>query len=48
MTPTLQGRWQTRVLLLGTVGLVLSLIYGAIVGAIYRPAAAGAGRKIRA
>jgi hypothetical protein len=37
MTPTLPGRWQTRVLLLGTVGLVLSLIYGAIVGDLGTP-----------
>ena len=37
MTPTLPGRWQTRVLLLGTVGLILSLIYGAIVGDLGTP-----------
>ena len=26
MTPTLLGRWQTRLLLLGTVGLIVTLI----------------------
>ena len=39
MTPTLPGRWQTRVLLLSTVGLALSLIYGAIVGDLRTPLA---------
>jgi hypothetical protein len=39
MTPTLPGRWQTRVLLLGAVGLVLSLIFGAIVGDLRTPLA---------
>ena len=39
MTPTLPGRWQTRLLLLGTVGLVLSLIFGAIVGDLRTPLA---------
>jgi hypothetical protein len=39
MTPTLPGRWQTRVLLLGTIGVVLSLIYGAIVGDLRTPVA---------
>ena len=28
MTPTLLGRWQTRLFLLGTVGLLLTLIFG--------------------
>jgi hypothetical protein len=28
MTPTLVGRWQTRILLLGTVGLIVTLIFG--------------------
>ncbi len=30
MIPTLSGRWQTRLLLLGTVGLVITLIFGLI------------------
>jgi hypothetical protein len=29
MTPTLPGRWQIRIFLLPTVGLVISLIAGA-------------------
>ena len=28
MTPTLFGRWQTRLLLLGTVGLIITLPFG--------------------
>jgi hypothetical protein len=31
MTPTLLGRWQIRLFLLGTVGLVISLVLGLIV-----------------
>lgn len=27
MTPTLLGRWQTRLLLMGTVGLILTIIF---------------------
>lgn len=30
MTPTLMGRWQTRLLLLGTIGLAVTLIFGRI------------------
>ena len=32
MTPTLVGRWQTRVLLLATVGLLVTLPFGAVAG----------------
>ncbi len=33
MTPTLLGRWQTRLLLMGTVGLLLTLIFcGGLLG----------------
>lgn len=28
MTPTLMGRWQTRLFLLGSVGLLITLIFG--------------------
>ncbi len=28
MTPTLAGRWQTRLLLLGTAGVVITLLFG--------------------
>ena len=30
MTPTLYGRWQTRLFLLGTVGLVVTFIFGSL------------------
>ena len=30
MTPTLMGRWQTRFLLFGTVGVLVTLIFGRI------------------
>ena len=39
MTPTFIGRWQTRLLLLGTVGLVLCLVYGAIADDMRTPLA---------
>ena len=29
MTPTLDGRWQSRIFILGTVGLIITLLYGA-------------------
>ena len=32
MTPTLAGRWQTRLLLLGTAGVIVTLIFGWIYG----------------
>jgi hypothetical protein len=28
MTPTLRGRWQTRLFLLGTVGVLITLLFG--------------------
>ncbi|MGB0384357.1 MAG: hypothetical protein ACPGWR_05990 [Ardenticatenaceae bacterium] len=31
MTPTLMGRWQTRLLLLGTIGLGVTLVFGRVV-----------------
>ena len=31
MTPTLVGRWQTRLFLLGTIGLAVTLIFGRFV-----------------
>ena len=31
MTPTLMGRWQTRLILLGTIGLAVTLIFGRLV-----------------
>jgi hypothetical protein len=39
MTPTLRGRWQTRLLLLGTVGLVATLIVGLALGDLLTPLA---------
>jgi hypothetical protein len=39
MTPTLRGRWQTRLLLLGTVGLVATLIVGFVLGDLLTPLA---------
>jgi len=39
MTPTLMGRWQTRVLLLWTVGLVISLVFGLLVRDLVTPLA---------
>ena len=30
MTPTLQGRWQTRFYLLSTLGVLISLLFGAL------------------
>ena len=39
MTPTLLGRWQTRLLLLGTVGLIVTLIFGRIFGDMLTPLA---------
>jgi hypothetical protein len=35
MTPTLMGRWQTRLLLLGTSGLIISALFGVIFGLIF-------------
>lgn len=32
MTPTLLGRWQTRLFLLGTVGLIVTLLFGMFIG----------------
>ena len=32
MTPTLLGRWETRLLLLGTIGLVITLFFGRLYG----------------
>lgn len=32
MTPTLMGRWQTRTLLLGTVGLLITLLFVLLYG----------------
>lgn len=37
MTPTLVGRWQTRALLLGTTGLLLSLGFGRLFGDLVTP-----------
>ena len=31
MTPTLLGRWETRLLLLGTIGIIITLIIGLVV-----------------
>jgi hypothetical protein len=39
MTPTLLGRWQTRLLLLGTGGLIVTLIVGSIAGDVRTPLA---------
>lgn len=39
MTPTLVGRWQTRLLLLGTAGVVVTLIFGWIYGDFRSPLA---------
>jgi hypothetical protein len=32
MTPTLEGRWQTRIFLLATVGLIITAPFAAVVG----------------
>jgi hypothetical protein len=32
VTPTLPGRWQTRLLLLGTLGVIVSAVFAAIYG----------------
>lgn len=37
MTPTLLGRWETRLLLLATVGVVITLIIGLIIHNIATP-----------
>jgi hypothetical protein len=39
MTPTLRGRWQTRLLLLGTLGLVATLIVGLALDDLLTPLA---------
>lgn len=39
MTPTLLGRWQTRFLLLGTVGVLITLMFGAFYGNFITPLA---------
>ncbi len=36
MTPTLLGRWQIRIFLLATVGLVIALLVGLIIGGKYQ------------
>ena len=40
MTPTLVGRWQTRLFLLGTIGLAVTLIFGRILNDYTTPLAA--------
>lgn len=37
MTPTLLGRWQTRLFLLGTVGVLITLLFGAVIGNLAIP-----------
>jgi hypothetical protein len=37
MTPTLVGRWQTRLFILGTVGLVITLLFGLVTGNVIMP-----------
>lgn len=37
MTPTLMGRWQSRIFILGTVGLIITLLFGAAVGNLITP-----------
>lgn len=37
MTPTLLGRWQIRLFLLSTTGLVISFLVGRIIGNIRLP-----------
>lgn len=39
MTPTLMGRWETRLLLLGTIGLAMTLIFGQILDDLMTPLA---------
>jgi hypothetical protein len=39
MTPTLLGRWQTRLLLLGTVGVLITLMFGALYSNFITPLA---------
>ena len=39
MTPTLMGRWETRLLLLGTIGLAVTLIFGRILHDLMTPLA---------
>ncbi|MCB0180691.1 MAG: hypothetical protein KDI62_20835 [Anaerolineae bacterium] len=39
MTPTLWGRWQTRLLLLGTIGLLITIGFGALFGNFVTPLA---------
>ena len=34
MTPTLVGRWQTRLALLGTIGLAISAVFAVAVGSL--------------
>ena len=40
MTPTLMGRWQTRLFLLGSIGLAVTLIFGYIFNDYITPLAA--------
>ena len=37
MTPTLLGRWQTRLLLFGTAGLLVTLLFGRFFGDLLTP-----------
>ena len=37
MTPTLSGRWQTRLFLLSTIGVVITLIFGYFFGNFVTP-----------
>ena len=39
MTPTLMGRWETRLLLLGTIGLAVTLMFGQIFADLMTPLA---------
>ncbi len=39
MTPTLIGRWQSRVMILGTVGVLVTLFFGAAIGDVGTPLA---------
>ncbi|MBZ0297000.1 MAG: hypothetical protein K8L99_30855 [Anaerolineae bacterium] len=37
MTPTLGGRWQSRIFILGTAGLIVTLLFGAVIGNYVTP-----------
>lgn len=37
MTPTLLGRWQTRLFLLGVPGLAITLLFGQLIGTFQTP-----------